>query len=86
MIKAKYEMGDTLKDIVSGYEGIVMVVALYSTGCLHYGLAPTKLKDNVIGNWEWLDQSRLILVESNTINFKLEHDMYSGALPNPPQS
>lgn len=84
---AKYGMGDTLKDIVSGYEGIVMVIALYSTGCLHYGLAPNKVKDdNSLGNWEWLDQSRLVLVETKTIKFAIENNSYSGALPNPPQS
>ena len=69
----KYDFGDLLRDIVTGFEGIVMVKALYSTGCLHYGLSPQKMskQDSNISDpqWIWYDESRLSLVKENVVAF-----------------
>ena len=84
-IKAKYEMGDLLRDAVSGFTGIVMGVTAYSTGCVHYGLTPQKLKDDgAPSDWEWFDQSRLVLVNEGVVKFD-RYEATSGAFPNPPQ-
>jgi len=63
-LKDKFELGDTLKDVVTGYKGIAMVRAEYFTGCVHYGLCPKNLKDGKIDEWEWIDQTRLVLVKN----------------------
>ena len=79
----KFEFGDLVKDTVSGFEGIVMVRALYSTGCTHYGLAPEELdKDGKVREWEWFDQSRLKLSVQDKIDFKLE-EATGGPAPHP---
>lgn len=83
----KYKIGDTLKEKVSGFEGVVMAVTAYATGCFHYGIASRDLDSNgKVKEWEWFDQSRLDLVESKTINFAIVAGVTSGALPNAPQS
>ena len=84
-VKFKYNNGDLLRDSVTGYEGIVMVCSEYSTGCHHYGLQPRKPKDGKLGDWEWLDQSRLSLVKKEVVNFKIPEDgTTSGAFPSGP--
>lgn len=73
MAKARFNNGDVLKDKVTGLEGVVMVVAHYSTGCIHYGLQERRVKDDgTLNNWEWLDQSRLELVKSAEITFSVD--------------
>jgi hypothetical protein len=60
MQKFKFQMNAELKDVVSGYKGIVMVRCEYSTGCRHYGLAAPIDKDGKLPAWEYFDESRLI--------------------------
>ena len=81
-IKFKYSNGDLLRDSVTGYEGIVRVCAVYSTGCHHYGLQPVSPKDGKLGDWGWLDQSRLSLAKKGAVSFRIPEDgTTSGAFP-----
>ena len=59
----KFQLGEVLKDKVTGFQGAVMVRAHYFTGCVHYGLCPQELKDGKPIDWEWIDSSRLIRVD-----------------------
>jgi hypothetical protein len=64
MDSAKFSMRDVLKDKVSGFKGQVHGITYYSTGCIHYGLAPLKLnKEGLLLDWQWLDETRLMLVK-----------------------
>jgi hypothetical protein len=81
----KYENGDKLRDRVTGLEGVVMVRAEYSTGCVHYGLLSQALKDGKPADWEWIDQSRLDLVESAVVSFNVDPNRASGSFPSGPQ-
>ena len=85
----KYDFGDLLKDNVTGFEGVVMVKALYSTGCLHYGLSPQKIsieqdtpKDP---SWLWYDESRLSLSKKGVVKFQINDDSYK-AISGPAQT
>lgn len=82
--QAKWTNGDRLEDKVSGFKGVVMVVAYYATGCIHYGLCPKINKDGDISDWQWLDESRLKLDESKVVVFDIAEGT-SGAMPNGPQ-
>ena len=84
-VNFKYNLGDELRDKVTGYSGIVMVQAQYSTGCLHYGLASDNLKDGATQDWEWFDGSRLELVKENVVSFDVDADKPSGPFPSGPQ-
>lgn len=57
--KWKYELGQELKDKVSGFTGIVCCRADYLTGCKHYSLQGKADKDNKMGTWESFEESRL---------------------------
>ena len=72
-MKNKYDIGDLLEEKVTGFQGIVMVIATYSTGCIHYGLCSrqkTNLESEIKEtNWLWFDESRLKLKETNPLDF-----------------
>lgn len=44
-IPFKFELGVTLKERVTGFEGVVMGRTQYYTGCDHYGLLSRELTD-----------------------------------------
>jgi len=61
----KYHLNDILQDNVSGFKGKCLGITVYSTGCIHYGLAPLKVKsDGTVANWEWFDETRIILIKT----------------------
>jgi len=62
-MKFRFELGEVLKDKVTGFSGVVMVRAEYFTGCIHYGLCPQTLKEGKSIDWEWIDESLLVKVE-----------------------
>lgn len=81
----KYELGEVLKDIVTGFEGVAMGRTQYSTGCNHYGLIPQKLTETGIPNeWVWLDETRLIPSKKKGILLGRAKPA-SGPAPNPPE-
>lgn len=70
MIDNMFAAGDLLEDKVTGITGIVMVIAKYSTGCIHYGIQPRNVKeDGSIPNWVWLDEHRYRLVKKQAVCF-----------------
>lgn len=62
----KFEQGEILRDIVTGFQGTVLSRTKYFTGCVHYGLSPQTLKDGKLPDWEWIDETRLTEVEGAT--------------------
>lgn len=77
-----FGMYDILKDKTSGLVGQVHVIAWYSTGCIHYGVAPMKLKsDGTMHEWTWLDESRFELVKKS--KKKEPKNPTSGPFPHP---
>ena len=77
----KFNNGDVLKDSVTGFTGVVMVCAIYSTGCHHYGLLSQELVKGKEGDWNWLDQSRLSLVDKQVVDFIIDPNTTSGSMP-----
>jgi len=82
----KFEIGDTLKDRVTGLKGVVMVRAHYATGCAHYGLAQKQKADGTVPDWVWLDGSQLDLKKTiKRVKFDVSGDGTSGPMPSGPQ-
>ena len=68
-IKTKFDMKDILKDSISGFEGVVVAITKFATGCVHYGLALRNLKaDGTLYEWQWLDESTLECVNKDVKN------------------
>lgn len=84
MIEHEFNLGDKLRDKVTGLEGVVLVIAKYATGCIHYGIQSDKVKeDGTIANWEWLDESRFKLMIKKAVDFNIENPT-SGPAPTGP--
>lgn len=56
----KFNLGDVLRDKITGFIGVVMARSDYFTGCRHCALQAQKVnKDGKVPDWEWLDEMRL---------------------------
>lgn len=83
---AIYEIGDMLKDRVTGCQGVVLAITFYSTGCIHYGLCRQMKEDGFLPEWEWFDQSRLEMVNKGVVEFNITPEKPGGPFPNAPQT
>jgi hypothetical protein len=63
----KFELGDEVKDIVTGFRGIVRARSEYDTGCNRYGVQSQKLENGKPADWQWFDEPALTLSKSNKI-------------------
>lgn len=67
MNQFKFKLGSLVKDMLSGFTGIIVARADYMTGCCRYGIASQKL-DEKTGKpmeWVWFDENVLELVKEN---------------------
>ena len=81
----RFELGEVVKDNVTGFEGVVLARTEYFTGCNHYGLSSQTLKDGKPLEWEWLDETRLVKVEGVERVLQESRSKTSGPHPNAPQ-
>lgn len=68
--KKKIGLGDSAKDKITGFEGVVTGRAEYLTGCDQYVLQP-KCKDDSSGSYpsaEWFDEGRLVLIVKSVVS------------------
>ena len=60
----KFDLGQELKDSITGFQGVAMVRSEYLTGCNHYGLqSRDQRKDGEPISWVYFDETRLVLVD-----------------------
>ena len=57
----KFENGEVVKDVITGFKGVVMSRINYLTGCNQYGLSMMALtSDGKRADWEYFDENRLV--------------------------
>ena len=59
MQRFKFQLGAKVKDVVTGYEGIVTSRTRYLNGCLTYGVRTQKLHDGTPIEAVFLDEEQL---------------------------
>ncbi len=62
-----YQLGDKLRDRVTGLEGICVGRGDHISGCDTYGLQPLGLKDGVPHDVKWFDEPRMELVQKGAL-------------------
>jgi len=67
-MKKEMNLGDVVRDIITGFEGIITSKCDYITGCTHFGIAPTELKDGRPQDSYYLDEQRLIFVKKSELS------------------
>lgn len=67
----KYKIGARLRDIVTGFEGVVVARTQYLTGCNRYSLQNQELdKDGKPKDWQAFDENQLDEVKDKDIAIK----------------
>ena len=56
-----FELGQVVKDLVTGYKGYIRARSEYLTGCSRYGVQTKELKDGKPQEWIWFDEDELVL-------------------------
>lgn len=62
MKKSEIKLGNKVKDIVTGFEGIAVSKVEYLNGCVQYCVKPAKGKDGKMPEGEYIDQQQLSFV------------------------
>lgn len=71
------QLGITAKDIITGFEGVILGHCRYITGCDQYLLQPPMKKDGTHVESRWFDEQRLVIVK----NGKSIPDLNKGTKP-----
>lgn len=83
--KFKYPNGIKVRDIITGFEGVIMSRTNYLTGCDRYAIQSTELnKDGKPQDWLWFDETMLEVIEEKKIE-KQKSRILGGPKPDDPK-
>ncbi len=77
----KYELGIKVKDVISGFSGVITGRAQHITGCNTYGVNPQKVVEGKIQEVQWFDEQRIIAVPGKKLVIKNELNGPDGKNP-----
>lgn len=58
-VNFKFDLGEKVRCIVTGFEGIVVSRTDYLNRCKRYGVQDSKLQDGQVRDWEYFDEEQL---------------------------
>jgi hypothetical protein len=61
------KLGDRVRDPISGFVGIVTGRAEFLYGCVQLSIAPQETKDGRVLDTVWLDEDRVIVLETEAL-------------------
>lgn len=81
----KFQLGESVSDKVTGFEGAVIGRADHISGCNTYGVQPTQLKDGDMKEAKWFDEPRLASTGKPSLHGIDEREAKTGAdsIPQP---
>jgi hypothetical protein len=59
-----HELGTTVKDTITGYEGVVTGITFWLNGCTRVGVTSRELKDGIPKDAQWFDEMQLEAVKA----------------------
>ena len=81
--KAMINLGDKVRDPITGFEGIVTSRSEHINGCTRIGVQPPMDKDGRVPSPEWLDEPAVDLIEAGV--FKPKSRKTGGPLSHTPR-
>ena len=66
----KFNLGDEVKDVFTGYSGIISCRSQWIHNCNTYGVKSKELKDGKPMPCEWFDEPQLELIEEKKVKEK----------------
>lgn len=82
MDKGIIELGDRVRDVVSGFIGIVVGKSQWINGCSTSGVKSEELKDGLPTEIQWFDDPQIKIEEKNVIECGIDP---GGPVKNPKQ-
>lgn len=79
------ELGDRVRDLISGFEGIVVGRTEWLFGCTRIGVSPGKLHEGKTIDSEWFDVQQLELVEKKALKRQSEEAKEPESKPGGPR-
>jgi hypothetical protein len=64
---AKIDLGMTVRDKITGLEGVAVARTTYLTGCDRISIQPRELKDGKTAEWSAFDENQLEIVKGKKI-------------------
>lgn len=81
---SKFNLGDKLRDQVTGFEGIALCQTNWLHGCTRWGLQSDKLdKDGKPGDVQMFDEPQLVLVKAKKVNIETRSSASKPGGPRP---
>jgi hypothetical protein len=71
-------LGDKVKDVVTGLTGIAVAKTHYLQGCTRIGVQPQELKDGKPVEASWFDEPQLEVVEAGVVKPRSEEGKNPG--------
>ncbi len=56
------KLGDTARDTITGFEGVVVCISDYLHGCRRFSLAPRHLHDGKPLEWQSFDEPQVVAI------------------------
>ncbi len=53
------ELGEKVKDPITGFSGTVVAITKYLWGCISIGICSKELNNGIPIAWQWFDENRL---------------------------
>lgn len=72
-MKQKIELGDRVKDVVNGREGICTGITSWLTGCDTLAIEPDLKSDGTASDAFHIDMNRAALVKAQAVVLDIEH-------------
>jgi hypothetical protein len=80
----QFNLGERVRDMVTGIEGIIIARLEHLNGCVHYGVKPKAGKDGKAIDAEYIDSQQLEKVDDG-ISKKLVQNNTGGSLNGAPK-
>jgi hypothetical protein len=78
----QHQLGDRVKDKVTGYEGIIIARSEHLNGCIRYGVQRQELsKEGKPQEAEWFDEKQLVVTKAKKV--EVETKRTGGPAPTP---
>lgn len=77
----KFDLGDKVKDRVSGFSGMICIRSEHLNGCKQYGIYPPVDKDGKMGDACYIDGEQLELIDKGLNETKPIERKQTGSAP-----
>lgn len=77
----KLQLGDTVRDTITGFQGVAVGRTAWLYGCDRIGVEPREMKDGKPIDIVWFDEARLVVVEAGTV--RVAPTVTGGPRPDP---